>query len=74
MDFDPARVLRASKLRIGNVRAQGVPAILFGVASIIIAAGAARSMREVAPALPQTLRELKALLEATRPEPRVLKP
>jgi hypothetical protein len=25
--FDPARALRASKLRIGKLRAQGVPAI-----------------------------------------------
>lgn len=74
MEFDPATVLRASKLRIGNLRAQGAPAILFGVAGVILAAGAARSMREVAPALPQTLRELKSLIEASRPEPRVLKP
>jgi hypothetical protein len=66
MEFDPARVLRASRLRIGRVRAMGVPAILIGVAGIILAAGVARSLGTVAPMLPETLREMKNLLEARR--------
>ena len=72
MDFDPARILRASKLRFGDLRAQGVPAILFGVAAVVVAAGMVRVLRAAAPALPETLREAKGLIEATRPQPRPL--
>lgn len=74
MDIDPARVLRASKLRIGSLRAQGLPAILFGVAGVVLAAGMVRALRAAAPALPETLREAKNLIEATRPQPRPLQP
>jgi len=73
MQFDPAKVLRASRLRIGQVRAMGVPAIMIGVAGIILAAGTARSLGTIAPMLPETLRELKALIDAGR-EARALKP
>jgi hypothetical protein len=73
MEFDPARVLRASRLRFGDVRAMGVPAILIGVAGIILAAGVSRSMGTIAPMLPETLRELKSLVEAGR-DARKLKP
>ncbi len=72
MAFDPARVLRASKIRIGRLRAQGVPAILIGAAAVILATGAARSLRVATPLLPETLREAKNLLEATRREPKNL--
>ena len=44
----------------------GVPAILIGVAGIILAAGVSRSMGTIAPMLPETLRELKSLVEAGR--------
>jgi hypothetical protein len=67
MEIDPPRILRASKLRLGSLRAQGVPAILLGAAGIVLAAGIARALRSVAPALPETLREAKGLVEATRP-------
>ena len=60
MDFDPARILRASKLRFGDLRAQGVPAILFGVAAVVVAAGMVRVLRAAAPALPETLRQPRA--------------
>ena len=73
MEFDPARVLRASRLRFGDVRAMGVPAILIGVAGIILAAGVSRSMGTIAPMLPETLREMKSLIEAGR-DARKLKP
>jgi hypothetical protein len=71
MAFDPARILRASRLRIGNMRAMGVPAILIGVAGVILAAGAARSLKTIAPMLPETLREMKSLVDAGR-NPRTL--
>lgn len=69
----PVEALRASKLRLGRARAQGVPAILFGVAAIVFAAGFTRALAIAAPILPETLREAKALFEATRPEQRSLK-
>jgi hypothetical protein len=73
MEFDAARVMRASRLRVGKVRAMGVPAILMGVAGIIVATGVARSVRTLAPMLPETLRELKSLVDAGR-DARTLKP
>ncbi len=73
MQFDPARMLRASRLRFGKVRAVGVPAILIGVAGVILAAGASRSLGTIAPMLPETLREMKHLIDAGR-DARTLKP
>jgi hypothetical protein len=73
MEFDAARVMRASRLRIGRVRAMGVPAILIGVAGIVLATGVARSFRTIAPMLPETIRELKSLVDAGR-DARTLKP
>ena len=51
----------------------GVPAILLGAAAIVLAAGVSRSMGTIAPILPETLREIKGLLEAGR-DARKLKP
>ncbi|GAC1405030.1 MAG: hypothetical protein NVSMB64_09170 [Candidatus Velthaea sp.] len=73
MRANPAKVLRASKLRIGSLRAQGVPAILLGSAAIVLAAGAMRALREV-PNLPETIRELRGLLESTRRDAKKLNP
>jgi hypothetical protein len=64
--IDPAEALRASKLRFGNLRAQGIPAILLGVAGIVLAAGAMRALRAGAPNLPETIREVRQLIEANR--------
>jgi hypothetical protein len=64
--LDPAKVLRASKLRLGALRAQGVPAILLGAAGIVLAAGATRALAAAAPSLPETIRELRGLLESNR--------
>jgi hypothetical protein len=66
MEFDPARVLRASRLRIGRLRATGVPASRIGVAGGVQAAGGARTLRTIAPMLPETLREMKSLVDAGR--------
>jgi hypothetical protein len=73
MEFDSARLMRASRLRFGTLRAMGVPAILIGVAGVIVAAGISRSFRTIAPMLPETLRELKSLVDAGR-DARTLKP
>jgi len=65
-NFDPARTLRVSKIRIGNLRAQGIPAILIGAAAIVLAAGAMRALKAGAPTLPDTIRELRQLIESNR--------
>ncbi len=75
MDLDVLpRLLRASKLRVGTVRATGVPAIFLGVSAIVLAVGLSRSLATLAPKLPESLRETKGLLEAMRPEARSLTP
>jgi hypothetical protein len=74
MPLDVPRALRASKIRVGQLRATGVPAILLGSAALVIAVGAARSLATVAPMLPETIREIKGLLESTNRGTRSLKP
>ncbi len=64
--LDPAKALRASKLRLGTLRAQGVPAILLGVAAVVLAAGSMRALAAGAPNLPDTIREMRQLLESNR--------
>jgi hypothetical protein len=63
---DLARVLRASNLRLGKLRARGVPAILLGASAIVIAAGTVRALRAAAPSLADSLREATKLVEALR--------
>jgi hypothetical protein len=64
---DPARILRASKIEIGeNVRVRGVPAILLGVSAVVAVAGLSRALRATAPALPESLREATKLVGALR--------
>jgi hypothetical protein len=72
--FDPARILRASTIRFGDVRARGVPAILLGVSAVITAAGTVRALRAAAPSLPEVLREAKQLVDALRADRPRLRP
>jgi hypothetical protein len=69
----PLKAMRASKIRIGSLRAQGVPAIVLAVAGIVLAAGATKTLQACAPNLPETIRELRQLAETTR-RSRELKP
>jgi hypothetical protein len=68
--LDSAKVMKASKLQLGKLEARGVPAILLGAAAIVLAAGAARAVLAGAPHLPDTIRELRGLLESNRGEPK----
>jgi hypothetical protein len=70
LNLNPAKVMRASTLHIGSLEARGVPAILLGAAAIVLAAGAARAVLAGAPHLPDTIRELRGLLESNRGEPK----
>jgi hypothetical protein len=75
--FDPARILRASQIKAGPLRVRGVPAILLGVSSIVISAGAMRALRAAAPSLVDVLREATRLVDAVRidrNDPRRLSP
>jgi hypothetical protein len=63
---DFARILRASNLRLGKLRARGVPAILLGASAIVIAAGTVRALKAAAPSLADSLREATKLVEALR--------
>jgi len=62
-----AKMLRSSKVRIGKtIRLDGIPAILFGVAGIVLAAGAVKILERMGPSLPETLRETKGVIEAVK--------
>ncbi|MDB5070833.1 MAG: hypothetical protein JWM87_1944 [Candidatus Eremiobacteraeota bacterium] len=69
--FDPARILRASQIRIGKrIRVRGVPAILLGVSAIVISAGTVRALARAAPSLAEALREATKLVDAVRSDRR----
>lgn len=72
--FDPARVLRASTIRVGSIRVRGVPAILLGVSAVVVAAGSMRALRVAAPTLADSLREAKNLVDALRADRKRLGP
>ncbi len=55
-----------SRLRVGPVRAQGVPAILIASSMTVLAVGLARAFDRIAPVLPETFRELRKLLADSR--------
>ena len=61
-----AKLQRSFDLRIGPIRATGVPAILLGTAAVVLAAGAARALVRAGEALPETLREAKGLAQSLR--------
>jgi hypothetical protein len=68
--WDPVAVLKASRFRVGRVvRAQGVPAILMGVSTVVLAAGVAKALENAAPALPNAFREGRNLWESMRRRP-----
>ncbi|MGH7709616.1 MAG: hypothetical protein ACREM8_11765 [Vulcanimicrobiaceae bacterium] len=60
------KLARGSRLSFGQFEARGVPAILMAVTGIVIASGIARAIAEGAQAMPDSLREARLLLEATR--------
>ncbi len=61
-----AKLQRSFDLRIGPIRATGVPAILLGTAAVVLAAWAARALVRAGEALPETLREAKGLAQSLR--------
>jgi hypothetical protein len=72
--FDPTPMLRASRIRFGSVRVQGVPAILVGVSCVVVAGGIARALQRATPALPDAVREARGFWESLRHERPPLNP
>jgi len=64
--LDFARILRASQIRVGEVRVRGVPAILLGVSAVVAVAGTARALALAAPSVGEALREATKLVDAIR--------
>ncbi len=64
--FDARALVNGSRLRVGTVRARGVPAVLIGVATIVFAAGCGEALKRAATALPETLRETRNMMLMTR--------
>jgi hypothetical protein len=70
-----APLVLGSKVRVGKrVRVQGIPAVLSGLALVVLAVGAARFVDRAAPMLPEGLRELRELLKTARGERPELNP
>jgi hypothetical protein len=61
-----ARASTTFTLEVGPFRATGVPAILTGVAGIVLASGVAAVLARSAARLPETLREANGLAQTMR--------
>jgi hypothetical protein len=72
---DPARTVRAVfrglarlqktfTIEVGPLRATGMPALLLGVSSIVLASGLTAALAKSATRLPETLGEARGLAEA----------
>ncbi len=73
--IDAKPLVKSSRISIGKrVRVRGVPAILFGVAAIVLSTGASRALARVTTNLPESLREARAFWLAVRGERRELPP
>ncbi|GAC1300827.1 MAG: hypothetical protein NVSMB19_08000 [Vulcanimicrobiaceae bacterium] len=65
--IDLRPLVKTSRLRYGALDARGIPAVLFGVAAIVLAAGASATMKKAATMFPETLREGRLLWLTIRP-------
>ena len=67
MAFEKRRFkMGRSRLRVGPIRTDGIPAILVASSLIVVAAGIAKAFDRIAPVLPETFRELRKLLADSR--------
>ena len=64
--LDARPLLKGSRIRIGAIRARGIPAVLIGAAAIVFAAGVTEALKRAATALPETIRETRNLMLLTR--------
>ena len=69
--LDPLPLLCASRVSLGKrARARGVPAVLLGVAAIVLATGVSRALQRATAILPESLREARAFWLAIREDRR----
>lgn len=59
-----ARLQESFTIQFGPMRATGIPAILLGVSSIVLASGVTTALSKSANRLPETLGEARGLAEA----------
>ncbi len=65
--LDLGGIVRMSRFALGKrVRARGVPAILMGAATIVLAASAGRALERMVTVVPDTVREARQLWLAVR--------
>ena len=65
--LDVTRMVDASRVRLGALRMRGVPAVLAGVATIVLAVGATRAVTAVAFGIPDAARASRIAMRE-RPE------
>jgi len=61
-----SRLVRGFKIEIGELRAQGPPAMVVAIGGVVLAAGVVRVLNQNAAVLPETLREAKSLVDSLR--------
>ena len=62
MDFKKAaRLAREFRLEFGGFKATGAPAVIVALTGMVVAVGSMRALREAAPLVPETLREVRAI-------------
>lgn len=59
-----ARLQESFTIQFGPMRATGIPAILLGVSSVVLASGVTTALTKSANRLPETLGEARGLAEA----------
>jgi hypothetical protein len=65
--LDPLPLLASSRVSLGKrFRARGIPAVLFGAATIVLAAGVSSALQRAMTILPESLREARSFWLAIR--------
>ncbi len=69
--LDAGGLVAGSRISVGKrLRVRGVPAVLLGVAALIVASGASKAMQKAMTILPESLREARSFWLAIRDEER----
>ncbi len=69
--FDVAPLVATSRVSFGKrLRVRGIPAVLFGVAAIVLARGASSALQKAMVILPESLREARSFWLAVRDDGR----
>ncbi|MBV9403242.1 MAG: hypothetical protein JO018_05890 [Candidatus Eremiobacteraeota bacterium] len=69
-----SRLVRGFKIEIGELRAQGPPAMIVAFGGVVLASGLVKLLTQNAAVLPETLREAKSLVDSLRGDSRTRLP